>query len=322
MDPQHYTCSSSNPAYRESNAAAQGATNMYDAQGLQGIRNYGVARLPGIGRGDGVGERQPLSSRPDLAYSNAQVTGSKRNHRVLSADAFCGSMDSQSLQPGQTRAPGLSYSGVGFQEHGGSRAPLHDSGMMSGQAAEQTVSRASLQHGLAAPIGTAGVGNPMMASAPRVSSHAPTATTNAGGASSYVSDNFGMDLQQTDGGTSARQSATTDDTGAQLGLDEDSDDSANTRMNLRYKLILLKRIDRKMRLPGNWRWKTMKTAWLKGGIKDIVEEAHTDWLALPGHERVKYGGDDRKTSTPRQSTFMQFLSQEKKKYRHWQAGAR
>ena len=81
MDPQHPTYSSSISGSSERLPAHQGSMNRIQY-------NSSVACLPVIGRGDDVGEHQPLSSC--LAFNNAQVTGNKRTYRVFNYDAFCG----------------------------------------------------------------------------------------------------------------------------------------------------------------------------------------------------------------------------------------
>ena len=115
-----------------------------------------------------------------------------------------------------------------------------------GQAARS--SRASFQHGSPAPVGHAGLGNPTMESAPGAFFRVSATATGAGGTSSNTRDNANVGLQRTEGGSDASQTDLTDDTGAQLRLDEDSDDSVNTRMNLCFKMLLLRKGDRKMRL--------------------------------------------------------------------------
>ena len=137
-----------------------------------------------------------------------------------------------------------------------------------------------------------------MASAPGFCScHVSATATAAGSAPSNARDNVDVGLQRTEGASYASQNDPADDTCAQLHLDEDSDDLMNTRMSLCFKMLLLRKddrkmrrqetgaerlskqcgntrmslcfkmllrkIDRKMRLPGNWRWKTIKTAWLQ-----------------------------------------------------------
>ena len=108
MDPQQHAYSSSYSGTGDRYPASQGSMS-YTAQALHGIKNNSVPRLPGIGRGDGVGERQPLSSLPGLTYHNAQVTGNKRNHGEFSPDAFYEPRASPLIhQPSQPRAPGWS----------------------------------------------------------------------------------------------------------------------------------------------------------------------------------------------------------------------
>ena len=302
MNAQNPTFSNSRSG-SSSNSSSNSAGNILTS--TDRCENNGSAPgLPGIGRGDGVGTRQPLRSNPDIIYNSVQTAQSKRA-RVFSPDAFCGpratGLSPQSGAPGQGHASVSPMSGVGLEMPAVSSEPSRedDGTNVSYPAGGQSggYNRAFVQHSLPPPAGHAGVENPAIASATRAFS-TPAATS--------------ADASLTD---------STDDNGAQPRQDEYNRDCSQTRMNLCFKMLLLRRIDRKMHLPGNWRWKTVKSAWAKGGIKEVVDEAYADWLALPPQERIKYGGDARRTSMPREGTFMQFLSQEKK-YRHWMGGAK
>lgn len=92
-------------------------------------------------------------------------------------------------------------------------------------------------------------------------------------------------------------------------------------MNPHFKLILLRGILHAMKSgTKRWRWKTTKAAWDKNGQREIVELALKQWRALEAFDRIKYGGDYNTTNAPREATFAQFLSGEKRKYQHWAGG--
>eukprot|EP00904_Undaria_pinnatifida_P012857 jgi/Undpi1/8701/HiC_scaffold_25.g11166.m1 len=94
-----------------------------------------------------------------------------------------------------------------------------------------------------------------MASAPRAFFRVNPTATAAGGVSSNALDNVDVGLQRTEGRSDASQHDPTDDASTQLRLDEDSDDSVTntreTRMNLCFKMLLLRKVDRKMPLPAS-----------------------------------------------------------------------
>ena len=160
-----------NPAYSSSSNVSSGSSSNSGGDILTSTdwsQNNGSAlRLPGIGRGDGAGERQPLRSYPDLTYNNVQTAQHKRS-RVFSPDAFCGpratGLSQQPGAPGQAHASVWSTSCVGLEMPGVLSEPRRrDHGTnvyypAGGQSAGY--SRAFLQHGLPAPAGHAGIETP------------------------------------------------------------------------------------------------------------------------------------------------------------------